>query len=690
MPVDIGPGTYALVCEPGRSDDSPVTSTVVVTGAGPAVVGRPRLSDDDYEAPIAAYKNYVGTQLAALSTGLTGMAGIIAGGDRAGAEADYPVVHADYEKIGAVYDAFGDLDQEINGLADGLPGGDNDPSFAGFHKLEEQLWEGAPLSDAQATLSTMQSHVNELISELPQVIITSLDYSTRAHEILENALQEQVTGLDEPFSHTGLYDTAASVTGDQEVISTLRPLLLRQDPAVIPQINDGLPGSTGTVLASLRTPSRWTSGRRCPHDRPARGTDRRHQRRVGVAGPGPGCARAPSGTSGYKSALNPVCISRRNILTGGRCSPEQLWRRGRHRRRGVAGAAGGRRRPRGPTPCSPAPAKTVPSQASIEPGTSLPSARVGHLRRPRRHRPRTGPHCSRHSRPSPNGLASSPPAARLRSCPGRRLPPTPACSGPGRPRRPDHHRRRRPSLFDDRYGLAPASRSSLTPMAVFPNDDMVDSTERDGDISLQICADHQDTVMHALRDIAKHTRGGMQGSWKVDGFQAVPRAQRHPAQPARLQGRHRQPERRRHHHADALIWAHGGRRGEQQGAEGGSYQVIRIIRMLVEFWDRVSLSEQELMIGRRRDSGAPLGGTAEFDTPEYAGDPEGNVIPLTAHIRLANPRTAATDASGSCAAATTTPCRHRQCRKSRHGSRILRLLRRCPSPVRGGSEPPER
>ena len=99
------------------------------------------------------------------------------------------------------------------------------------------------------------------------------------------------------------------------------------------------------------------------------------------------------------------------------------------------------------------------------------------------------------------------------------------------------------SLFDSRYGIAAGKPARLVPMPVFPDDQITASSPMHGDLSLQICADSRDTVMHALRDIAKHTRGGMQAQVEDRRVPRPAPARGHAAQSARVQGRHREPGR---------------------------------------------------------------------------------------------------------------------------------------------------
>jgi deferrochelatase/peroxidase EfeB len=196
------------------------------------------------------------------------------------------------------------------------------------------------------------------------------------------------------------------------------------------------------------------------------------------------------------------------------------------------------------------------------------------------------------------------------------------------------------TLFDDRYGLASRQPKRLIPMPSFPNDNL-DPAQCGGDLILQLSAGTADTVLHALRDIAKNTRGGMQANWRIDGFTS-------PARPTGTVPRNMlgfmdgiaNPSVTSRSTMDSLVWIEPGAAGVPARTANGSYFVVRLIRMFVEFWDRVDVGEQETMIGRRRASGYPLDGDALHATPNYTADPTGDIVPLTAHIRLANPRTA--------------------------------------------------
>jgi deferrochelatase/peroxidase EfeB len=192
-----------------------------------------------------------------------------------------------------------------------------------------------------------------------------------------------------------------------------------------------------------------------------------------------------------------------------------------------------------------------------------------------------------------------------------------------------------PSVFGERFGLArfkPALFSDLPPL----NGDFLDPKFTGGDLSLQACADDPQVSYHAFRNLARIGRGVVVPYWTVLGFGRASAGEGQ-ATPRMLLGfKDGTRNIKTDEQMAQFVWID---KSDQPWLDGGSYQVVRKIRMLLETWDADRIGDQQEIFGRDKAEGAPLTGTKEFDRPDFAArDAEGELIinPL-AHIALSAP-----------------------------------------------------
>jgi deferrochelatase/peroxidase EfeB len=191
-----------------------------------------------------------------------------------------------------------------------------------------------------------------------------------------------------------------------------------------------------------------------------------------------------------------------------------------------------------------------------------------------------------------------------------------------------------PSLFDDRFGLAGKRPAALRPLPPLPGDEL-DRGRSGGDLAVQACADDPQVAFHAVRNLARIGRGLVVMRWSQLGFGRTSTTARDQATPRNLMGFKDGTNNIRSDETASLaehVWTGADAPGWMRG---GTYMVTRRIRMLIESWDRATLDDQQLTIGRDKAEGAPLGRRREDDSLDL----ESKAIPADAHVRLAAPAT---------------------------------------------------
>ncbi|MGI5456197.1 iron uptake transporter deferrochelatase/peroxidase subunit [Streptomyces sp. CA-249302] len=194
--------------------------------------------------------------------------------------------------------------------------------------------------------------------------------------------------------------------------------------------------------------------------------------------------------------------------------------------------------------------------------------------------------------------------------------------------------------FFARTGLEKQRPVSLDPLPDFSSDHL-DKARSNGDLWVQIGADDGLVAFHALRAIQKDAGAAARIRWQMNGFNRTPGATAHPMTARNLMGqldgtRNPKPT---ESDFDQRIFVPSSGSKDPSWMANGSYAVVRRIRMLLDDWEKLSLTAQENVIGRRKSNGAPLSGGSEttamnLDKTDAKGE---YVVPVNAHSRITRP-----------------------------------------------------
>lgn len=228
LDITLGAGNYAFRC--AMEDESIVIGpTVRIDGSTVGMAPVKAVDQSDLVAATRRYEADVRKQIPVLARRTATLRSAVRAGDIPTAKRAWLPAHLAYERLGAAYGAFGDLDGRINGLPDGLPGGVADPSWTGFHALEYDLWQGAHQRTTTRTADTLARDVQALAATFAHAQIEPLELSIRAHEISENAVQFELTGRTDFGSGSALATVRANLDGTATVLAIVSPRLRDRD-----------------------------------------------------------------------------------------------------------------------------------------------------------------------------------------------------------------------------------------------------------------------------------------------------------------------------------------------------------------------------------------------------------------------------------------------------------------------------
>ncbi|GAA2900482.1 lipoprotein [Actinoplanes cyaneus] len=227
--VELPAGAYETACKPGMIGKG-IRNAFQVSGSA-----APLTEDAKLAQASADYQRYVKSQSTALIEQTTAFVTAVKAGDVEKAKTLFPVARTYWERIEPVAESFGDLDPKIDARDGDLEPGQE---WTGFHKIEKDLWVTKDISKDGPVADQLLKDVQEIVTKAQSVTFSPVELANGAKGLLDEVASGKITGEEDRYSHTDLWDFAANIEGSQGAIQALRPALEDRDPALVKTLDE--------------------------------------------------------------------------------------------------------------------------------------------------------------------------------------------------------------------------------------------------------------------------------------------------------------------------------------------------------------------------------------------------------------------------------------------------------------------
>jgi high-affinity iron transporter len=264
LSADLGNGTYTFVCLMGSqsatsSQQVQVTAKTAAGGAAPVAVKPVTVAE--LTPPNKLYQAYAAAQLKDLAGEVATIKTDLGKNDIAQAKTDWLAAQLDWERVGASYDSFGDLGLAVDGLPTGFVKGVNDPGFTGLHRLEYGLWHGQSAAELLSVTDVLAKNVATVQKNLTSDDLAGdpTQLPLRVHEIIEDALRDHLSGIDDEGGNAAYAQTWADTQVDRVVLGEESALINDRDPGLVATAQSELSALDTALLATKTSGGQWQS-----------------------------------------------------------------------------------------------------------------------------------------------------------------------------------------------------------------------------------------------------------------------------------------------------------------------------------------------------------------------------------------------------------------------------------------------